>query len=187
MNVFRGFDRSESLICQNPGLTSNLEKYRAPARLASVASVVGRGWFLRWTNSLSFVRSAHIRTFPSLFGVGAHHSDLLAIWLHWVSFVAIHVRFSSEWNRNLSWYCNRERSYFGGEFDVVLLVFNLICHGPMKRLGYFSLILSFVSMLLKALTRLSKFKPWAASLPKNWPFQDFDNKNFLTGCLTFVL
>ena len=50
MNVVRGFDLSEGLICQNPELASNFEKYRAPARFANVVSVVGRGWFSRCTN-----------------------------------------------------------------------------------------------------------------------------------------
>ena len=45
MNVVRGFDLSESLICQNPELASNFVKYRAPARFANIVSVFGRGGF----------------------------------------------------------------------------------------------------------------------------------------------
>ena len=136
------------------------------------------------------MRSTHTRTFPLLFGVttiGAHHS------------VGSSTRDITPLRSIL---CNSRsvsfRSGIGtcrgtviakGVASCVTLIsysWSLICPRPVKRLGYFSLTLSFILLLFRASTQLSKFRLWAACLPNNDLSSPLTTNIFFCSCLVLV-
>lgn len=138
----------DNLIYQNPELASNLEKCQAPARFPNVISVVGREWFPRLTNWLSFVRSIY--------------SDFsIALWRYDHIGFPFNFGFLTQWNSvELFWerLLRMVLNLLESSWILMSYSWSFICPRPVKSLGYFLFDVFFYFAAFESVNTVDEFQ-----------------------------